>query len=335
MPDDTRHFAPHDGSRVPLPGKGVLTPLVTPLLPDRTPDLDSLGRLLDSEIAVGVNGFLVLGSSGEGVALSANERQQVAEHAISHVSSRAHVMLGVSAHGTKDARNEARALDALGPDSLLVAAPAGFALSQTELSGHFRAISQAVSAPVVAYEVPTRVGVSLGAELIAELGRERVIAGVKDSSGNLVAGRMYSEATRALPGFVRYTGCEQCIDAAMLGGYDGAVAGLANVFPRFHVELVQRAVAGDWPGAARVQGAVISLLNLYFHPLANASFSAQFFAVVKESLVQQQIIEHGTTSAPMTEADDGVRQHVTAMLRQADELAHSLGLPELTAVSSR
>jgi 4-hydroxy-tetrahydrodipicolinate synthase len=206
-------------------------------------------------------------------------------------------------------------------------------LSQTELAGHFATFGRAVTTPLVAYEVPTRVGVSLSAGLVQSLGADGVIVGIKDSSGDLVKGRMMSEATRHLPGFVRYTGCEQCIDAAMLGGYNGAVAGLANVFPEFHAELIRRVAAGDWSGASEVQGHIMSLLDLYFHPLAEASFSAQFFAIVKEALVQRGVIAHNTSHAPMLQADDGVRRHVTEMLSRGTERAAELGLtPALASI---
>jgi 4-hydroxy-tetrahydrodipicolinate synthase len=317
--------------RVPLPQLGVLVPLVTPLLPDGSVDADSLRSLMDFQIQAGVDGLLVLGSSGEAVALSAADRGLAAAHAAEHARGRTHLMIGVPALGTKDAAAQAAAVADLGGDSLLVAAPAGFALSQQELARHFRAIARSSGTPLVAYEVPTRVGVSLSAELVASLGADGSIAGVKDSSGDLVRGRVMSQATSGLAGFVRYTGCEHCIDGAMLAGYNGAVAGLANVFPEFHVELMRRVAAGDWPGASQVQGYLISLLELYEYPFAGASFSAQFFAVAKEALRQRGVIAHGTTSAPMTPADDGLAAHVRRMLRRGADLAGGLAGDQVAA----
>jgi 4-hydroxy-tetrahydrodipicolinate synthase len=314
---------PASGS-VPLPKLGVLVPLVTPLLPDGAVDGESFRVLIDFQVRAGVDGLLVLGSSGEAVALSAAERAFAAAIAVEHARGRTHLMIGVATHGTKDAATEAAVLADLGPDSLLVAAPAGFALSQPELATHFRAVGQSCDTPLVAYEAPTRVGVSLGAELVASLGAEGSIAGLKDSSGDLVKGRVMSEATSDLAGFVRYTGCEHCIDGAMLAGYNGAIAGLANVFPEFHVELVRRVALGDWAGASQVQGYLISLLELYDYSFAGASFSAQFFAVVKEALRQRGVIAHGTISAPMTPADDGLPAHCERMLRRGAELADRL-----------
>ena len=82
-----------------LPAAGVVVPMVTPLLRDGSPDLESLDRLIAHLLAAGVVGLLVLGSTGENSALSAAQRVVVAQRSISTVSGRAHVMIGVPSLG--------------------------------------------------------------------------------------------------------------------------------------------------------------------------------------------------------------------------------------------
>ena len=120
-----------------------------------------------------------------------------------------------------------------------------------------------------------------------ELAGEGVVAGVKDSSGNVEAQRMLAEATADIEGFRRYTGSEFAIDGLLLGGFHGAVPGLANVFAPWHVELAARATAGDWKGAAEIQGRIVAFFKLYQHPMPGGSFSAAVIASLKEALVQQ------------------------------------------------
>ena len=303
-----------------LPAAGVVVPMVTPLLPDGSPDLESLDRLIAHLLAAGVVGLLVLGSTGENSALSAAQRVVVAQRAISTVSGRAHVMIGVPSLGTRDAVTDARRYAALGADSLLQSAPFGFQLSQRELADHLRLVASSVDIPLVAYNVPSRVQVVLEPALLAQLASERVIRGVKDSSGDLPKARVFCELTRDIPDFYRYTGTEQSIDSALLGGFHATMPGLANVFPDFHVELARRAASGDWAGAAAVQGSIVKLLELYDGHGAEASFTAHFFAVVKEALVQQGIISHNTSAAPFSQAGEKVRRHVTAALDRAREM---------------
>jgi len=295
--------------------------MVTPLLPTREVDVESTVSLVRALARDGVAGVLVLGSSGENAALSVAQRR-TAVAAVAGAGAGIHVMAGVASLGTADAVGDAREFVDLGADSVLVPAPFGFQLSPEELAGHFGAVAAAASVPVVAYEVPSRVGVSLSTPLLVRLLTEGVIAGVKDSSGNLGAARLRSEAFAAagLADACHLTGSEECIDAFLLGGGSGCIPGLANVFAPLHVDLCQRAAAGDWAMAAALQGGIASLLDLYFNELPGASFSAQFFAIVKEALAQRGIIAHNATAVPFVQADAGPSAHVRRMLARARDL---------------
>lgn len=301
----------------------VIVPLVTPLTPERELDLDSLGRLIDHVIDAGVDGVLALGSSGECVALSASQRLEVAEYVTDYARGRTRIMLGVPAWGAADAIGEAHALAALDPDWLLVCAPGGMRLSPDEHARHFERIADA-GAPVIAYDVPARVIVGLDPALIRSLGERGIVAGLKDSTGDIVKARAYADALRGLDGFERLTGCEEVIDGTLLLGYNGAVPGLANVFPEWHVALAAAAGDGRWEDAARIQGEITQLLQLYFHALPGGSFLAQFFGSVKEALRQKGVIAHATTSAEFVPADDALARHTADILALGERLRPGL-----------
>lgn len=307
--------------RRPLPASGVLVPMVTPLLPTGEVDGDSTASLVSALAHEGVAGVLVLGSSGENAALAAAQRR-TAVRAVVAAAQNLHVMAGVASLGTADAAADAQEFVELGADSILAAAPFGFPLSQEELAGHYAAIARVSDAPVVAYEVPSRVTVSLSTPLLVRLLGDGVIAGVKDSSGSLGNARLRSDAFAAagLGDAAHFTGSEECIDGFLLGGGTGCIPGLANAFAPLHVELCRRASEGDWDGAAAVQGWITSLLDLYFHELPGGSFSAQFNATVKEALVQRGVIAHNISSTPFVQADAAVRDHVAELLARADDL---------------
>lgn len=306
-------------TRAPLPTEGVLVPLVTPMRPDHRPDLDSLRSLIDFVLGQGAVGVLVLGSSGECVALPAADRTAVATAAVEATRGRAHTMLGVPTLGSLDARDEAARLADLGADSLLVAAPAGMRLSSGELERHFTTVAE-VGTPVVAYDVPARVAVGLEPSSVAALARAGVVAGLKDSTGELPKATRYAAALRDVDGVVSYTGCEECIDASLLAGYSGSIPGLANVFPQFHVALARAATAGDWSGAAARQAEIGRLLDLYFQPVPGGSFLAQFFGGVKAALVELGVIAHDTTSSVLTPVDDALRAHAARLVALGREL---------------
>lgn len=300
-----------------LPAAGVLTPMVTPLTPEGAPDLASLERLIDHLVAGGIAGVLVLGSAGEAGFLDDDAGAQVVERTVAYAAGRIHVLAGVAALGTAAAAILARRWADLGAGSVLVTAPVGFEPSPDEIAAHFRAVAGACGIPVVAYNVPARVPVYLPPDLLRALATEGVIRGVKDSSGNIQRGRVLCELTAGIPDFVRYTGVEESIDSWLLAGYHGSIPGLSNAFTGLHPALTRHVAAGEWEQAHQVQSRIVSLLDLYSYSVPGDSFSAAFFGVVKEALVQQGVIAHNTISAPMTQPDDGLRAHVARILERA------------------
>ena len=305
----------------PLPSTGVIPPLVTPMLPDQSLDLESFDRLVAHVVGGGAAGILVLGSTGENGLLSSDERATLAAHAVERWGRELHVMVGVPAMGLKDACVDVARFAEIGAASLLVPANYGFALSPAELDTYYRDVAAvAGDTPIVLYNVPSRVGVNLDPPLVVSLARDGVIAAVKDSSGNLEAHRLIADATADLDGFRRYTGSELSIDGALLAGFDGAVPGLANVFLERHIGLLGHAVAGDWAAASAAQAALTVCARIYEAPRSANSFSGVAIGALKEALVQRGIIAHATTSPPFGRPDPELRAHVAAVLATVDEM---------------
>lgn len=309
-------------SRVPVPMSGILPPMITPLTADGQPDLASIDALINFFVDGGATGVLVLGSCGENAALSRDHRLEVAGRTIAASASRMHVTVGLPALGMPDACIDAKEYLAMGADSLLAPAAFGFPHSQYELEGYFSTIGEAAGGlPIIAYNVPGRTGVTFEAPLLRKLFERSVLAGIKDSSGNIEGHRLLAEATKDLDGFARLTGAELMIDGVLLAGYHGAVPGLANPFLEFHIELARSAAAGDWVRASDIQGRISRLFDLYFHPAGQGSFNAMVLGSLKEALVQRGIIESSTLSAPFQQVDDGLRAHVTKTIELAKEIA--------------
>lgn len=302
-------------TRVPVPRSGVVVPMISPLTPEGAVDTASTASLCRYLSDAGVTGLLVLGSTGENAALSRDERRLLVSTVIEAAPEGVHVMAGVPSLGTREAIVDAADYAALGADSILLPASVGFPVSQDELGDHFRAVAAAIDIPIEAYEVPARVHLSLGEELLVTLAREGVIAGVKDSSGDLGTARVRSERLRREGlSIAHFTGSEECIDGFLLGGGHGCVPGLANVVPQLHVALTRHAAAGDWVAASEVQGRLISWLPIYFHAVPGGGFMAQAIGALKAALVQLGVIEHSTVAAPFRQADDGLVSHVSRLL---------------------
>ncbi|WP_432881843.1 dihydrodipicolinate synthase family protein [Kribbella sp. CA-245084] len=244
---------------------GVVPPLVTPLTPSYDVDTASLARLIQYQLAGGVNGVFVLGTSGEGTFLTDEQRQVVLETTVAEVAGQVPVLAGVIDTSTNRVAAHASAALKAGVDALVATAPFYAATHRAEIERHFEKLAGlAGDVPLYAYDIPSRVGTKLPASVVVALGEQGVIAGVKDSSGQETSLRelVLSRREKQLDDFAIMTGSEVTVDSALAFGVDGVVPGLGNVDPAGYVRLFEAAVAGDAAAARAEQDRLFRLFDI-------------------------------------------------------------------------
>ncbi|MER6538132.1 dihydrodipicolinate synthase family protein [Streptomyces sp900105755] len=247
---------------LPAPLTGVVPPLCTPLTPDREVDVTSLRRLVDHLTAAGVDGLFVLGSTSEAAYLTDRQRRLVTETVAGHVAGRLPVLAGVIDMTTPRVLDHVASVTAAGADAVVVTAPFYTRTHPAEIARHFRLVAERSPVPVVAYDIPVAVHTKLPADLVLELAAEGVLAGLKDSSGDLAGFREVVTGSRGLSGFSALTGSELTVDSALALGADGAVPGLANVDPEGYVRLHRLCRAGDQDRARAEQERLCGLFRM-------------------------------------------------------------------------
>ncbi|MEW1772083.1 dihydrodipicolinate synthase family protein [Streptomyces sp. NPDC086777] len=247
---------------LPTPLTGVVPPVCTPLTPDREVDVASLRRLVDHLTAAGVDGLFVLGSTSEAAYLTDRQRRLVTEAVAGHVAGRLPVLAGVIDMTTPRVLDHVAAVTAAGADAVVVTAPFYTRTHPAEIARHFRLVAERSPVPVVAYDIPVAVHTELPADLVLGLAADGVLAGLKDSSGDLAGFREVVTGSRGLTGFSALTGSELTVDSALALGADGAVPGLANVDPDGYVRLHRLCRAGDWDRARAEQERLCGLFRM-------------------------------------------------------------------------
>lgn len=226
---------------------GVIPPVVVPDTDDRRLDVASFERSINRMIDAGVDGLFFLGSSGEVVFSTDGRRRQVIEEGIRIVDHRVPVFVGIIDTETERVIEHGRRAQELGADVLVATAPFYALGGMCEVEEHFRILHEELDLPIFAYDIPVCVHTKLPWKLLAKLGAEGVLAGVKDSSGDDVSFRYLVQENEKLGHpLTLLTGHEIVVDGAYLGGADGSVPGLANVDPEGYVRQWKAAQAGDW-----------------------------------------------------------------------------------------
>lgn len=295
--------------------QGVIPPVVTPRTADGAIDVPSLENVTRHLLDGGVTGLFVNGSSGEVTHLTNDERDTVLRTIVGVNAGQVPVLAGAVEQTTNRVVEEAARAVSLGADGI-VATSQYYAISNAEENGrHFRAVAASVDVPVFAYDVPVRTHFKLPTDLLVELGREGVIAGVKDSSGDDVSFRQLVIAAKEIPNFDIFTGHEVVVDGALLGGAQGVVPGLGNVDPAGYRRLYDAAVAGDWAKAAAEQDRLADVFNIVYTPKAGrVSGNAAGLGAFKTAMMLMGIIKTNVMSVPMLALDEDETEAIKAVL---------------------
>tara|TARA_R110000796_G_scaffold13818_3_gene44529 strand:- start:24075 stop:24998 length:924 start_codon:yes stop_codon:yes gene_type:complete len=222
--------------------KGIIPPMVTPLLENKELDLVGLKNLLEHLINGGVHGIFILGTTGEGPSLSYAVRKQLVSETCRIVNKKVPVLVGItdtSFDGTLEIANHAKKV---GADALVVAPPYYFPIAQEEMGDYLESLVPMLPLPFMLYNMPSCTKLHLSIDVVRRA-KELGAIGIKDSSGDLSYLYMLIEEFKSDPSFSIIAGTELFLPETIMYGGHGSVAGGANFFPRLFVDLYEAAMA--------------------------------------------------------------------------------------------
>ena len=269
--------------------KGTATALITPFTRDGV-DFESLDRILDDQLAGGVDAVVVLGTTGEPATMTIAEKRAVIEFAVKKLKGKLPVIVGTGANSTAAAVEMSVTAESLGADALLLVTPYYNKATQKGLIAHFTAVADAVHTPIICYNVPGRTGVNMLPATFAELAEHPNIAAIKEASGNM---EQIEEAIRlAGDKAVVYSGDDGITVPVMAMGGMGVISVVSNAAPRFTSEMTSAFLSGDLKKAAKMQ--------LEMLPFVRAMFCEVNPIPVKKAM-QLRGLCNGTLRLPLTE----------------------------------
>ncbi len=297
-----------------VPFSGVVPPVVTPDTPDHQLDVVSFERSINRLIEAGVDGLFFLGSSGEVVFATDERRDQIVREAVRIVNHRVPVLVGIIDTETERVLEHGRRALALGADALVATAPFYALGGPADVEEHFRILHQELDAPLFAYDIPVCVHTKLPWKMLARLGAEGVLAGVKDSSGDDVSFRyLVQENEKNGHPLTLLTGHEIVVDGALLSGADGSVPGLANVEPKGYVRMWKAAQDGNWAEVKREQDRLNEISHIFDVTTGVQGYGAGVGAF-KCALNLMGIFDSDQMPRPVKPLDDQNREAIKQVL---------------------
>jgi len=242
-------------------GAGVA--IVTPFTEDKHVNYEELGRLIEYQIAGGIDAIIVCGTTGEPVTMTEEERLSVISYAIEKTAKRVPVIAGSGGNCTENVITFSKKSENLGADGLLVVTPYYNKATQNGLYEHYKAVASAVDCPIIMYNVPSRTGVNILPDTAARLGKEvENIVALKEASGNIT---QVAEAIHKSEGSLDiYSGNDdQIVPILSLGGI-GVISVLANVVPKDTHDMVMEYLHGNVARATELQLKYLDLVQALF-----------------------------------------------------------------------
>ncbi|WP_287786894.1 MULTISPECIES: dihydrodipicolinate synthase family protein [Atlantibacter] len=230
--------------------RGIISAVVTPMHADESVNYAALETLAHAQLARGVEGFYCCGSSGEGPLLRFDERKQVLATLVNAAQGKVPVIAHVGTPRTQDAVELAKSAEQDGASAVSLVPPYYYKYSREEIIAYYRRVLNAISIPVILYNIPQFTGVELDS-LTAEalLGDEQVL-GVKHTSHNLYS---LERMIARYPDKVFFNGFDEIFLSSLAAGATATVGTTVNLQPELFLALRTAFRQGDIPKAQRLQ----------------------------------------------------------------------------------
>lgn len=310
---------------MPATFSGSYTVAVTPFTDDlRRVDLDRLRAFLDWQLAEGVPGIIMLGTTGEFLSVTPDERRELVEATVTHIDGRIPVLVGTADAWTTRAVQFSIEAQDLGADGLMIVPPYYYTPTDDEIYRHYEAIVGAVDLPIMLYNNPVTSNVDMSAELVARLAKDfATISYIKESSQDIA--RVRDVIDLAGDDITVYAG-ERVVDSYLLGA-KGYVNPYGNYIPRASAGIWTLLEAGRIEDARRIDG-----LIKRFDAIIAAGHPTYGHQCYSKRLAERAGYPMGTVRPPLTtfaqlgaEGEDRLAR-IGAVIDEVDELARQLGL---------
>ncbi len=241
-------------------GAGVA--LVTPFKTNGEVDFDALDKVIENQVAGGMDYLVALGTTAETPTLSEEEKQEIVKHAKNN-SEYLPVVVGMGGNDTKSIIKQIGDFDLNGVSGLLIVTPYYNKPSQEGMFRHYSEIAKASPIPIILYNVPSRTGVNLEAETVVRLAEtsDKIVA-VKEASG--IHSQITKIAKNTPDNFTVISGDDVlAITIASIGG-KGVISVLANALPGKVSQLIHSAISSNFEKARNIHYQLIELFQLMF-----------------------------------------------------------------------
>jgi 4-hydroxy-tetrahydrodipicolinate synthase len=266
---------------LPRPLKGIIPPMITPLVDRDNLDVAGLEKLVEHILAGGVHGLFILGTTGEAPSLSYKVRYELIERVCKQIKGRVPVLVGITDTSHIESIKIAEHSKKHGVSAVVLAPPYYFPADQPEMLEYLEDLVPQLPLPLFLYNMPGCTKIVFDPQTVVKAAEIPGIVGIKDSSGNMVYFHKVMSLLAGKKDFSFLVGPEELLAETVLLGGHGGICGGANIFPKLFVDLYNAAIAGDIAKVKDLHDKVIWISRTIY---STGRYGSSFLKGVKCSL---------------------------------------------------
>jgi dihydrodipicolinate synthase/N-acetylneuraminate lyase len=297
---------------------GIFAPTITGYHSDGSISLGGTRKFVRFLLDSGADGLTPLGSAGEPIALTIDERKSLLDAIVAENAGQVPIYAGTGDYGTERTIELSLHARSIGCDGLMLITPFFLRPPKQDVLNHLRRVRERVGLPIMVYNVPLLTGTEITPQEIKMLCDEDVVHAVKWS--HLEVTRIHDTRLLCGPTFPVFAGIDVIAFEAMAVGADGWISGLPMMVPalarRLHRLLT---VEHDLESARELWYRLLPLINLEYRALVTADGNPHWLAVCRESAVLRGI-PVGVSRGPLAPVDPAVRQELKSLLESLEQL---------------
>lgn len=292
-----------------------LTPVITAFDADGNLDVQANKNVYDYLINAGIDGLVIMGSTGEFYAMSTEQKKELIDIVVSHVNKRTKVIIGTGCMTVEDTIELSNyAIDA-GADGVIIVSPYYFSLTDESLEFYFGKVAESVKGNIYLYNFPDRTGHDISPELTLNLLRKYSnIVGYKDTVSSMAHTRKLIQTIKnEFPEFEVLSGFDENFVHNVLAGGSGCISAISNVYPEICVDWVKAVNEKNMEKAAEIQNYIDKLSDIY-------EISKCFIPVLKKAMMLKGLDIKDYCKTPLLQADEKQINSIKKLMEEMDHI---------------
>ena len=289
-----------------------LTPVVTAFDENGNLDIQGNKNVWDHLIKGGVDGLVIMGSTGEFFSMTTEQKKELIKLVVEHVNKRTKVYIGTSCMTVEDTVELSNFAIETGADAVMIISPYYFALSNESVEFFYDKVAEAVKGDIYLYNFPDRTGHDLTPEVTLNLLRKhKNIVGFKDTVSEMGHTRkLMTTVLKEFPDFIVLSGFDENFVHNILCGGSGCIGGLSNLCPELFADWVKAINVKNMDEVARIQKIVDKLMDLY-------PIGTPFIPIMKKAMILHGVEMKEYCTKPFLPATEEQTEQIKAVMKDA------------------